>query len=225
MVPGGFDLLEPKLESGGAGIGFPGIVDFFAVDDDEWRFFTAFFEGGGGGVADVGEVEFDGTFAGFGSVDTAFFDRPPSIVGFANGVFSGFEALEALGACEDKVAVALDGGEGVHSHGGDGGEFGVAGFEVDGGACAFKVGEEFGGHFVAEGVDHEVGDAAFVLGEGMDNLVIEVALLEFGFGEETDRLADVVEVLGKLVGPLAVVVAQLFVGGLELGEVGQGGVE
>ncbi len=220
VVPGGFDLLEPKLEGGGAGIGFPGIVDFFAVDDDEGGFFTASFEGFSGAVTNIGKVEFDRMVAGFAGVDTAFFDRPLAIVGFADGVFPGFEALEALSACENQVATALDGGEGIHADGGDGGEFGVAGFEVDGGACAFKVGQEFGGHLVAEGVDHEVGDAAFVLGEGVDDLVVEVALLEFSFGEEAPRLADVVEVLGELVGPLAVVLAELVVGGLELGEMG-----
>ena len=220
VIPGSFNLLEPKLEGGGSGVGFSGIVDFFAVDDDELGFFAAFFEGDGGGVADVGEVEFDGTFAGFAGIDAAFADRPYPIVGFADGVFPGFETFEALVACEDEVAAALDGSEGIHAHGGDGREFGVAGFEVDGGACAFKVGEEFGGHFVAEGVDHEVGDAAFVLGERVNDLVVEVALLEFGFGEETLSLADIGEVLGELVGPLAVVVAELFVGGLEIGKVG-----
>ena len=42
VVPGGFDLLEPKLEGGGSGVGFSGIVDFFAVDDDEWGFSQRF---------------------------------------------------------------------------------------------------------------------------------------------------------------------------------------
>ena len=54
VVPGGFDLLEPKLEGGGARISFSGIVDFFAVDDDQWGFFTASFEGFSGTVIDIG---------------------------------------------------------------------------------------------------------------------------------------------------------------------------
>ena len=163
--------------------------------------------------------------AGFAGVDTAFFDRPLAFFGFADGVFPSFEAFEALSTREDEIAAALDRGKSVHAHGSDGGEFGVAGFEVDGGACTFKFSEEFSGHFVTEGVDHEVGDAAFVLGERVDDLIVEVTLLEFGFGEESFRLANVVEVLSELVGPLAVVVAELFVGGLEIGEAGQGGVE